>query len=87
MVRSIFSHGCIVLFGLAVCACEQKPTVASNTVPAPSRQDDNSHHGGGVTTELPAPTGSQASGVEGSSEVIGAPKKGQTPAANAHGSP
>lgn len=76
---------CILALGLAQGACEQKSNTAASTVP-PQTQVDNSHHGGGVTTDLPARTGSQASGVEGSSTVIGAPAKGQTPAANAHGS-
>jgi hypothetical protein len=37
-----------------------------------------------VTTNLPARTGSEASGVEGSSVVIGAPPKGQAGLATAH---
>ena len=84
MARPVL-NGCILVLGLAVCGCEQKSNTAANTVP-PQTQVDNSHHGGGVTTELPARTGSQSSGVEGSSTVLGAPPKGQTPAANAHGS-
>ena len=85
MVRPFPAY--VLLLSLALCACDPKPRVASNTIPPPSRDADNSHHGGGVTTNLPARTGSQESGVEGSSEVIGAPAKGQNPAADAHGAP
>ena len=77
--------GFALLLGLAVVACDQRPKTAANTIP-PQTQLDTSHHGGGVTTQLPARTGSEESGVEGSSTVIGAPPKGQNPAANAHGS-
>ena len=79
MVRPLF----ILIFGLAVCGCDQKPKVASNPV-ASTGPVDNTFHGGGVETKLPARTGSEASGVEGSSTTIGAPPKGQNPAANAH---
>ncbi len=85
MVRPFLSHGCILVLALAVCGCNQKPKVPSNPV-ASNGPVDNTFHGGGVETKLPARTGSEASGVEGSSTVIGAPPKGTNPPANAHGS-
>ncbi len=85
MVRPLFTNCCILVFGLAVCGCDQKPKVASNPVPS-ATQDDTTFHGGGVQIKLPARTGSEASGVEGSSTTIGAPPKGTNPPANAHGS-
>ena len=81
MVRPLL----ILAFGLAVCGCDNKPKVASNPVPS-ATQDDTTFHGGGVETKLPGRTGSEASGVEGSSTTIGAPPKGTNPPANAHGS-
>jgi hypothetical protein len=86
MVRFTLAHGGILALALLICGCDQKPKVAEGPTPN-VRPDDNSHHGGGVTTELPARTGSEASGVEGSSTVIGAPPKGQTGLATAHGAP
>jgi hypothetical protein len=83
MTRPLPTYSCILILALSVCACDQKPKVASNTVPPPA-QADNSVHGGNVTVNLPARTGSEASGVEGSSTVIGAPPKGQTGLATAH---
>jgi hypothetical protein len=84
MVRSFLAYSRILLLGLAICACEpQKPKTVAVAIPPPA-QDDTSLHGGGVTTNLPARTGSQASGVEGSSTTIGAPPKGQTGLATAH---
>jgi hypothetical protein len=83
MARPLLAHSCVLVLAFTVCACDQKPKVASNTVPPPSPAD-NSVHGGGVTTNLPARTGSEASGVEGSSVVIGAPPKGQAGLATAH---
>ena len=80
MVRSFLA---LSLLGLAVCACEQKPKTVSVATPPPA-EADNSLHGGGVTSNLPARTGSQASGVEGSSTTIGAPPKGQAGLARAH---
>jgi hypothetical protein len=85
MVRPLVANACILVLGLALCACEQKPRTPPNTIP-PQTNLDTSHHGGGVTTQLPARTGSQESGVEGSSTVIGAPPKGANPAADAHAS-
>ncbi len=82
-MRPLLAYGCILVLGLAVCACDQKPKVASNAIPPPS-QADNSVHDGSTTTNLPARTGSQSSGVEGSSTVIGAPPKGQAGLATAH---
>lgn len=86
MAQSFFAHSGILALALLISACDQKPkTLAGPSLPPKS--DDNSHHGGGVTTYLPARTGSEASGVEGSSTVIGAPPKGQVGLATAHGSP
>ena len=85
-MRPLPAYCCILALGLTLCGCDQKPHVASNTVPVQTHVD-NSVHNGGVTTELPARTGSQESGAEGSQTVIGAPPKGQNPPANAHGSP
>ncbi len=82
-MRPLLAHGCILLLGLSVVACDQRPKTASNALPPPS-QADNSVHGGNITTNLPARTGSQESGVEGSSTVIGAPPKGQAGLATAH---
>lgn len=63
---------------LGACHKEQKladtiPPVVSDTVVP-----------GAMTTTVPARTGSQASGTEGSSTVIGAPPKGQAGIALAH---
>ena len=86
MARPSLAPGGVLLLALALCACDRKPSTPPGTVP-PTAQDDTSLHGGGVTSYLPARTGSQASGVEGSSTTIGAPPKGQTGIATAHGSP
>lgn len=86
MARPLPACCCILALALTVCGCERKPHLAANTVP-PQTQVDNSLHDGGVTTNLPARTGSEASGTEGSQTIIGAPPKGQNPPANAHGSP
>lgn len=85
MPRSCLVPSYALIAALALCACDQKPKVAAGTLP-PQTDVDTSHHGGGVTTQLPARTGSEASGVEGSSTTIGAPPKGANPAADAHGS-
>ncbi|HEY4028826.1 MAG TPA: hypothetical protein VGM25_00655 [Caulobacteraceae bacterium] len=81
MVRFLAVPFLVLSIGLS--ACEQHPKTAANTV-SPEAGLDTDHHGGGVTTYLPARTGTEASGVEGSSTVVGAPPKGQNPAANAH---
>ncbi len=81
MIRALAASILFVSVGLG--ACDQHPRTSAATVP-PQAGLDTSHHGGGVTTYLPARTGTEESGVEGSQTVIGAPPKGQNPPANAH---
>lgn len=69
-----------------VSACD-RPRTETTSRPASvdiSRQDNRVP--GPVTVEVPR-TGSQSSGTYGSSTVIGAPPKGETGAATAHGAP
>ena len=73
------------LLVLGLCACEKHdkgPIAPTDTRPPLAAQDTVVP--GGETTTVPARTGSQSSGTEGSSTVIGAPPKGQTGAAFAH---
>ena len=69
--------------GLGACEKHDKgPIAPTDTRPPLAAQDTVVP--GGETTTVPARTGSQSSGTEGSSTVIGAPPKGQTGAAFAH---
>ena len=86
MIRSLALTGAVAL-ALLLGACDDKAKVASAGPPPPPPQDDTSVHNGGVTTHLPARTDTESSGVEGSSTSIGAPPKGQTGLATAHGPP
>jgi hypothetical protein len=73
----------LVALGAAACEKHDKgPIAPTDTRPPLAAQDTTVP--GGETTTVPARTGSQASGTEGSSTVIGAPPKGQTGAAFAH---
>ena len=57
------------------CHKKEPPTSSAANIVA---SDQDNRVPGGVAVEVPARTGSQASGTEGSSTVIGAPPKGQT---------
>jgi hypothetical protein len=73
----------LLALGLGACEKHDKgPLAPTDTRPPLAAQDTVVP--GGETTTVPARTGSQASGTEGSSTVIGAPPKGQTGAAFAH---
>jgi hypothetical protein len=82
-----FKHAAMMAIACAALgACQKKdhgPIAPTDTKPPLAAQDTTVP--GGETTEVPARTGSQSSGALGSSVVIGAPKKGETGAAFAHG--
>ena len=69
---------------LAVCACQKQakgPAIPADTIPPTAHETTVP---GGEATTVPARTGSQSSGTEGSSTVIGSPPKGQVGQAPAH---
>lgn len=79
--RLAFAAGVAALI-LGACHKQAKgPEVPGDTLPPTAQQTTVP---GAMTTIVPARTGSQSSGTEGSSTVIGAPPKGQTGAAFAH---
>ena len=65
----------VALLGAGGCHKKEAPTSSVTSIVA---SDQDNRVPGPVTVEAPARTGSQASGTEGSSTVIGAPPKGQT---------
>ena len=73
----------LLALGGAACEKHDKGPIAPTDTRPPLAAQDTVVPGGELTT-VPARTGSQASGTEGSSTVIGAPPKGQTGAAFAH---
>jgi len=95
MGRKAFAHngltapraGLCLAAGIAVLvlgACQKEakgPEIPAGTIPPTAHQTTVP---GAMTTVVPARTGSQSSGTEGSSTVIGAPPKGQAGTAFAH---
>ena len=78
----------ICLFACAALAgaggCQKSKTAATSSASSVLASEQDNRVPGGQTLEVPARTGSQASGTIGSSTVIGAPAKGQTGLATAH---
>ena len=73
----------LLALGLGACEKHDKGPIAPGDTRPPLAAQDTVVPGGETTT-VPARTGSQSSGTEGSSTVIGAPPKGQAGAAFAH---
>jgi hypothetical protein len=73
---------CVALAGAG--GCQKPKAMASSSATSVVASEQDNRVPGGETVEVPARTGSQASGTIGSSTVIGAPAKGQTGLATAH---